>query len=136
MLSKLAAAELKMVPQFSRLVGSCEKLNEIKRKILMVADTDTPLIFLGESGTGKTLAAQIAHELSPRKNKPFITANMANGNKELFESQFPAQFISEAVDQTRGWFYSLMAESTLLFNKSPYENVIVLGLVLDETARR
>ena len=86
MFSKLAAAELKMVPQFSRLVGSCEKLNEIKRKILMVADTDTPLIFFGESGTGKTLAAQIAHELSLRKNKPFVIANMANGNAEFFES--------------------------------------------------
>ncbi|MBO4337374.1 MAG: class I tRNA ligase family protein, partial [Lachnospiraceae bacterium] len=52
------------------------------------------------------------------------------------EQQFPAAFISEAVDQTRGWFYSLMAESTLLFNKSPYENVIVLGLVLDENGQK
>ena len=83
---KAKTDEFKMVPQFSRLIGSCEKLNEIKRKILMVADTDTPLIFFGESGTGKTLAAQIAHELSSRKNKPFVIANMANGNKELFES--------------------------------------------------
>lgn len=77
---------LKMVPQFSRLIGSCEKVNDIKRKILMVADTDTPLMFFGESGTGKTMAAQIAHELSLRKDKPFVIANMANGNKELFES--------------------------------------------------
>ena len=77
---------LRTVPQFSRLLGSCEKLNEIKRKILMVADTDTPLIFFGESGTGKTMAAQIVHELSLRKNKPFVIANMANGNKEVFES--------------------------------------------------
>ncbi|MBQ3584827.1 MAG: class I tRNA ligase family protein, partial [Lachnospiraceae bacterium] len=57
-------------------------------------------------------------------------------NKELFEQQFPAQFISEAVDQTRGWFYSLMAESTLLFNKAPYENVIVLGHVQDENGQK
>ena len=57
-------------------------------------------------------------------------------NKELFESQFPAQFISEAVDQTRGWFYSLLAESTLLFNKAPYENVVVMGLVLDENGQK
>ena len=57
-------------------------------------------------------------------------------NKELFESQFPAQFISEAVDQTRGWFYSLLAISTLLFNKAPYENVIVLGLVQDENGQK
>ncbi len=55
---------------------------------------------------------------------------------ELFESQFPAQFISEAVDQTRGWFYSLMAESTLLFNKAPFENVIVLGHVQDENGQK
>ncbi|MDD6102263.1 MAG: isoleucine--tRNA ligase [Clostridiales bacterium] len=62
---------------------------------------------------------------------PFAQHHYPFENKEIFEQQFPAQFISEAVDQTRGWFYSLMAESTLLFNKAPYENVIVLGLVLD-----
>ena len=56
---------------------------------------------------------------------PFAQHHYPFENKELFESQFPAQFISEAVDQTRGWFYSLLAESTLLFNKAPYENVIV-----------
>ena len=57
-------------------------------------------------------------------------------NKELFEQQFPANFISEAVDQTRGWFYSLLAESTLLFNKAPYKNVIVLGHVQDENGQK
>ena len=57
-------------------------------------------------------------------------------NKELFEKWFPAAFISEAVDQTRGWFYSLHAESTLLFDKPCYENVIVLGLVLDEDGNK
>ncbi len=57
-------------------------------------------------------------------------------NKELFEQQFPADFISEAVDQTRGWFYSLLAESTLLFNKAPYKNVIVLGHVQDENGQK
>ena len=57
-------------------------------------------------------------------------------NKELFESQFPAQFISEAVDQTRGWFFSLHAESTLLFNKPCFENVIVLGHVQDENGQK
>ena len=67
---------------------------------------------------------------------PFAQHHYPFENKELFEQQFPAQFISEAVDQTRGWFYSLMAESTLLFNKSPYENVIVLGLVLDENGNK
>ncbi|MBQ8945880.1 MAG: isoleucine--tRNA ligase [Lachnospiraceae bacterium] len=67
---------------------------------------------------------------------PFAQHHYPFENKELFEQQFPAAFISEAVDQTRGWFYSLMAESTLLFNRSPYENVIVLGLVLDENGEK
>ncbi len=67
---------------------------------------------------------------------PFAQHHYPFENKEVFEKQFPAQFISEAVDQTRGWFYSLMAESTLLFNKAPYENVIVLGLVLDENGEK
>ena len=67
---------------------------------------------------------------------PFAQHHYPFENKELFESQFPAQFISEAVDQTRGWFHSLMAESTLLFNKAPYENVIVLGHVQDENGQK
>jgi len=67
---------------------------------------------------------------------PFAQHHYPFENKEVFEQQFPAQFISEAVDQTRGWFYSLLAESTLLFNKAPYENVIVMGLVLDENGQK
>ncbi|MCI8586577.1 MAG: isoleucine--tRNA ligase, partial [Lachnospiraceae bacterium] len=67
---------------------------------------------------------------------PFAQHHYPFENKELFDSQFPAQFISEAVDQTRGWFYSLLAESTLLFNKAPYENVIVLGHVQDENGQK
>ena len=67
---------------------------------------------------------------------PFAQHHYPFENKELFEQQFPAQFISEAVDQTRGWFHSLLAESTLLFNKAPYENVIVLGHVQDENGQK
>ena len=67
---------------------------------------------------------------------PFAQHHYPFENKELFEQQFPAQFISEAVDQTRGWFHSLMAESTILFNKAPYENVIVLGHVQDENGQK
>ncbi|MBR4145121.1 MAG: isoleucine--tRNA ligase [Lachnospiraceae bacterium] len=67
---------------------------------------------------------------------PFAQHHYPFENKELFEQQFPADFISEAVDQTRGWFHSLMAESTLLFNKSPYKNVVVLGLVQDENGQK
>ena len=67
---------------------------------------------------------------------PFAQHHYPFENQELFHQQFPAQFISEAVDQTRGWFYSLLAESTLLFNKAPYENVIVLGHVQDENGQK
>lgn len=67
---------------------------------------------------------------------PFAQHHYPFENKELFEQQFPADFISEAVDQTRGWFYSLLAESTLLFNKAPYKNVIVLGHVQDENGQK
>ncbi|MEG2441722.1 MAG: isoleucine--tRNA ligase [Acetivibrio sp.] len=67
---------------------------------------------------------------------PFAQHHYPFENKDKFEAQFPADFISEAVDQTRGWFYSLLAESTLLFNKAPYKNVIVLGHVQDENGQK
>ena len=67
---------------------------------------------------------------------PFAQHHYPFENKDLFEQQFPADFISEAVDQTRGWFYSLLAISTLIFNKAPYKNVIVLGHVQDENGQK
>ena len=67
---------------------------------------------------------------------PFAQWHYPFENKEIFEENFPANFISEAVDQTRGWFYSLLAISTLIFNKAPYKNVIVLGLVQDENGQK
>ena len=67
---------------------------------------------------------------------PFAQHHYPFENKDLFEKQFPADFISEAVDQTRGWFYSLLAESTILFNQAPYKNVIVLGHVQDENGQK
>ena len=67
---------------------------------------------------------------------PFAQHHYPFENKEVFEKQFPADFISEAVDQTRGWFYSLLAISTLIFNKAPYKNVIVLGHVQDENGQK
>ena len=67
---------------------------------------------------------------------PFAQHHYPFENKELFEQQFPADFISEAVDQTRGWFYSLLAISTLLFDREPFKNVIVLGLVQDENGQK
>ena len=67
---------------------------------------------------------------------PFAQHHYPFENQDLFKQQFPAKFISEAVDQTRGWFYSLLAISTLLFNKAPYENVIVMGHVQDENGQK
>jgi len=67
---------------------------------------------------------------------PFAQHHYPFENKDLFDAQFPADFISEAVDQTRGWFYSLLAISTLIFNKAPYKNVIVLGHVQDAEGKK
>jgi isoleucyl-tRNA synthetase len=67
---------------------------------------------------------------------PFAQWHYPFENKEMFDKNFPADFISEAVDQTRGWFYSLLAISTLIFEKSPYKNVIVLGHVQDENGQK
>src|SRR5699024_2758847 len=67
---------------------------------------------------------------------PFAQWHYPFENEKTFEENFHADFISEAVDQTRGWFYSLLAESTILFNKAPYKNVIVLGLVQDENGQK
>ncbi len=67
---------------------------------------------------------------------PFAQHHYPFENQDVFKAQFPADFISEAVDQTRGWFYSLLAESTLLFNQAPYKNVIVLGHVQDENGQK
>ena len=67
---------------------------------------------------------------------PFAQHHYPFENQDLFRKQYPAQFISEAVDQTRGWFYSLLAISTLIFNRAPYENVIVLGHVQDENGQK
>ncbi|MBR3838939.1 MAG: isoleucine--tRNA ligase [Clostridia bacterium] len=67
---------------------------------------------------------------------PFAQWHYPFENKEIFDDNFPADFISEAVDQTRGWFYSLLAISTLIFHKAPYKNVIVLGLVQDENGQK
>ncbi len=67
---------------------------------------------------------------------PFAQWHYPFENKEIFDSQFPADFISEGVDQTRGWFYSLMAISTLIFDKAPYKNVLVLGHVLDKEGQK
>ena len=67
---------------------------------------------------------------------PFAQWHYPFENEDIFKENFPADFISEAVDQTRGWFYSLMAISTLIFNEAPYKNVIVLGHVQDKDGQK
>ena len=67
---------------------------------------------------------------------PFAQWGAPLRNLPSFEPAYPAQFICEAIDQTRGWFYSLMAVGTLVFGRSPYENVVCLGLVMDEPGGR
>ena len=87
-----------------------------------------------EKGTGKGIMHRVPEVIDcwfDSGAMPYAQHHYPFENEETFKAQFPAQFISEAVDQTRGWFYSLLAESTLLFNEPSYENVIVLGLVLD-----
>lgn len=100
-------------PYVDDIIGNCPKCGKIMKRVPEVIDC------WFDSGA-----------------MPFAQHHYPFENKELFEQQFPAQFISEAVDQTRGWFYSLLAESTLLFNKAPYENVIVLGHVQDENGQK
>ena len=67
---------------------------------------------------------------------PFAQWHYPFENKEIFEKRFPANFISEAIDQTRGWFYTLLAISTLLFGRAPFENCVVLGHVQDENGQK
>src|SRR5690606_8074780 len=67
---------------------------------------------------------------------PFAQWGAPHINKDVFEKSFPGQFICEAIDQTRGWFYSMMAVSTLVFDRSSYENVLCLGLILAEDGRK
>ena len=95
----------------------------------------------GSSGTtGKPiLAGYTAEDIDcwfDSGSMPFAQWHYPFENKEIFESQFPANFISEGVDQTRGWFYSLMAISTLIFDCAPYKNVLVLGHVLDKDGQK
>ena len=88
------------------------------------------------SGNEKAKTVEFHRPYIDEITMPFAQHHYPFENKDLFEQQFPADFISEAVDQTRGWFYSLLAESTLLFNKAPYKNVIVMGHVQDENGQK
>ncbi len=122
-------------------IGSRQELKELTgREDALTVELHRPYIdeytFACECGGTMQRVPEVIDCWFDSGAMPFAQHHYPFENKELFEAQFPAQFISEAVDQTRGWFYSLLAESTLLFNKAPYENVIVLGHVQDENGQK
>jgi len=126
-------------------IGSIEELKEMSKGTSGECSDDIELhrpyidavtIKCPECGKEMTRVKEVIDCWFDSGAMPFAQFHYPFENKELFERNFPADFISEAVDQTRGWFYSLLAISTLLFNKAPYKNVIVLGLVQDENGQK
>ena len=97
---------------------------------------DAVTIKCPECGKGMHRVPEVIDCWFDSGSMPFAQHHYPFENEKLFKEQYPADFISEAVDQTRGWFYSLMAISTLLFNQSPFRNVIVLGHVQDENGQK
>lgn len=119
------------IEELKRMSGNCPEDIELHRPYI-----DEVAIRCPECGRDMKRVPEVIDCWFDSGAMPFAQHHYPFENKELFESQFPAQFISEAVDQTRGWFYSLLAESTLLFDKAPYENVVVMGHVLDEKGQK
>ncbi len=121
-------------------IGSIAELKELSDNCPDDIELHRPYIdavtFLCECGGTMKRVPEVIDCWFDSGAMPFAQHHYPFENKDLFEAQFPADFISEAVDQTRGWFYSLLAESTLLFNKAPYRNVIVLGHVQDENGQK
>ncbi len=125
------------------MVGSREELKNMAIDLDENADIDLHKPFIDNvhlkcekcSGT-MTRVSEVIDVWFDSGSMPFAQWHYPFENKEMFEKNFPANFISEGVDQTRGWFYTLMAISTLLFDKAPYENVIVLGHVQDKEGKK
>ncbi|WP_077611654.1 isoleucine--tRNA ligase [Clostridium sp. Marseille-P2415] len=122
-------------------IGSIEELKSMSRNCpddieLHRPYIDAVTITCPECGKQMKRVPEVIDCWFDSGSMPFAQHHYPFENKELFEQQFPANFISEAVDQTRGWFYSLLAISTLIFNKAPYKNVIVLGHVQDENGQK
>jgi len=115
-------------------------IKELKEKGINVPDgielhkpyIDEVKLKCPECGKEMTRVSEVIDCWFDSGSMPFAQHHYPFENKEIFEANFPAQFISEAVDQTRGWFYTLQAISTILFDKSPFENCVVLGHVLDK----
>ena len=122
-------------------IGSIEELKEMSPNCpddieLHIPYIDAVTITCSECGEQMKRTPEVIDCWFDSGSMPFAQHHYPFENKELFESQFPADFISEAVDQTRGWFYSLLAISTLVFNEAPYKNVIVMGHVQDENGQK
>jgi isoleucyl-tRNA synthetase len=122
-------------------VGSLAELSELAGRDLHDLDPHRPyvdevVISCRECGAEARRVPEVIDAWYDSGSMPFARHGAPLRNQEAFERAFPAQFICEAIDQTRGWFYSLMAVSTLVFGRSSYENVVCLGLVVDERGRK
>jgi isoleucyl-tRNA synthetase len=123
------------------VVGSLAELSELTGRDLSDLDPHRPFIddvaftLPGEEGTYRRVR-QVIDAWYDSGSMPFAQWGAPHRNKKEFEAAYPAQFICEAIDQTRGWFYTLMAVGTLVFEKSSYENVLCLGHILAEDGRK
>ncbi len=122
-------------------IGSIEELRSMSDHVPEEIELHKPYIdnvFLNcpQCGGKMTRVSEVIDCWFDSGSMPFAQLHYPFENKELFDQNFPADFISEAIDQTRGWFYTLMAISTLLFDESPYKNVIVLGHVQDKDGQK
>ncbi len=122
-----------------RAIGSSNELRELSGTLL--TDPHRPFVDevtfpCPECGATMTRVPEVIDVWFDSGSMPFAQFHAPHENKEHFEQRFPADFICEALDQTRGWFYSLLAVSTLLFDTSSYRNVVCLGLILDEEGRK
>ncbi|BCJ40126.1 isoleucine--tRNA ligase [Actinoplanes ianthinogenes] len=122
-------------------IGSRAELSTLTGRDLSGLDPHRPFIdevtfACPECGVEATRVPEVIDGWYDSGSMPFAQFGYPYQNRELFESRFPAQFISEAIDQTRGWFYTLMAVSTLVFDRSSYENVVCLGHILAEDGRK
>lgn len=123
------------------VVGSRAELTELTGTDQSGLDPHRPFIdavsfACPQCGESATRVPEVIDAWYDSGSMPFAQWGYPHKNKELFESHYPAQFISEAIDQTRGWFYTLMAIGTLVFDKSSYENVVCLGHILAEDGRK
>jgi isoleucyl-tRNA synthetase len=119
------------IEELRSMSDNCPENIELHRPFIDAVKLNCP-----ECGGKMTRVPEVIDCWFDSGSMPFAQWHYPFENKEIFESQFPADFISEGVDQTRGWFYSLMAISTLIFDCAPYKNVLVLGHVLDKEGQK